>query len=88
MRLSQLGQETMHAAVAEFFGADAVVHVFGSRVNDSARGGDIDLLVQSPEPVRIAAARLCSWSPGCKCASVTSPSTLITSPVVLHCVIV
>jgi predicted nucleotidyltransferase len=51
MRLSQLDQETIHATVAELFGADAVVHVFGSRVNDSARGGDIDLLVQSPEPV-------------------------------------
>ncbi|MFO8003018.1 nucleotidyltransferase domain-containing protein [Thioalkalivibrio sp.] len=51
MRLSQLDQETIQATVAELFGADAAVRVFGSRVNDSARGGDIDLLVESPKPV-------------------------------------
>lgn len=51
MRLSQLDQEAIQATVAELFGVDASVLVFGSRVNDSARGGDIDLLVESPEPV-------------------------------------
>jgi predicted nucleotidyltransferase len=51
MRLSLRDQETIRATVTELFGADAAVRVFGSRVNDSARGGDIDLLVESPAPV-------------------------------------
>lgn len=47
MRLSPQQQSAIRATVAETFGADAAVWVFGSRVDDSKRGGDIDLLIQT-----------------------------------------
>ncbi|MFW2831546.1 hypothetical protein [Sphingomonas sp. ID0503] len=43
MRLTQSEVDAIKAAVAEAFGADAVVRLFGSRVHDHLRGGDIDL---------------------------------------------
>lgn len=51
VRLSPKDQDTVQATVAELFGADATVRLFGSRVDRNARGGDIDLLVESPQPV-------------------------------------
>lgn len=49
MRLSQQSQETIRAITREIFGEGATVRLFGSRVDDQARGGDIDLLVELPE---------------------------------------
>jgi len=51
MRLSGQTQQVIRNTVREIFGVDATVSVFGSRVDDSARGGDIDLLVQSDRVV-------------------------------------
>ena len=51
MRLSPDQIRTIAQAVTEFAGAQASVRLFGSRVDDSARGGDVDLLVETPEPV-------------------------------------
>jgi predicted nucleotidyltransferase len=45
MRLSQQQQSAIRSAVAETFGETASVWLFGSRVDDNKRGGDIDLLV-------------------------------------------
>lgn len=39
------------ATVAEHFGADARVRLFGSRVDNAKRGGDVDLYVEPSEPV-------------------------------------
>jgi len=48
MRLSPADIATIRNAAAEVFGADAVVRLFGSRVDDGLRGGDIDLHVCLP----------------------------------------
>jgi len=50
MRLSEHRRSVIRDATAEIFGSDARIRVFGSRVDDSARGGDIDLLVELPRP--------------------------------------
>lgn len=39
------------------FGAGAVVRLFGSRLDDRARGGDVDLLVESTVAVDASAWR-------------------------------
>jgi predicted nucleotidyltransferase len=43
MRLAPHEIEAIRRAAREVFGADAVVRVFGSRADDSQRGGDLDL---------------------------------------------
>lgn len=49
MRLTAQQSEIIRQATATAFGADARVWLFGSRVDDHKRGGDIDLLVQPSE---------------------------------------
>lgn len=51
MRLSPDQVHAIVAATQELAGADAQVRLFGSRVNDQLRGGDIDLLVECARPV-------------------------------------
>ncbi len=61
MRLTQEQIAAIHRVVEQTTGGTARVHLFGSRVLDDARGGDVDLLVTLPEPVDEAswlAARL------------------------------
>jgi predicted nucleotidyltransferase len=49
MRLTAQQKATVKTTVAEIFGPDAQVRLFGSRVDDTKRGGDIDLLITTPE---------------------------------------
>jgi predicted nucleotidyltransferase len=47
MRLSAAQTEVILNCVRQQFGADARVMLFGSRLDDAARGGDVDLLVET-----------------------------------------
>ncbi|MEI7614834.1 MAG: nucleotidyltransferase domain-containing protein [Betaproteobacteria bacterium] len=49
MRLTPQQQSAIRTAVAETFGEDANIWLFGSRVDDNKRGGDIDLLIETKE---------------------------------------
>ncbi|MCI0548478.1 MAG: nucleotidyltransferase domain-containing protein [Candidatus Rokubacteria bacterium] len=46
MRLEPGEIEAIRAAVREVFGGGATVRVFGSRVREDLRGGDIDLFIE------------------------------------------
>jgi predicted nucleotidyltransferase len=48
MRLTQETILTIKRLVAETYGPAATVRLFGSRVDDARRGGDVDLLVELP----------------------------------------
>jgi len=51
MRLSSADRANIVQLTSEVAGEHAAVRLFGSRVHDELRGGDIDLLVSLPEPV-------------------------------------
>lgn len=55
VRLDDKTREIIKNEVAGQLGAEAVVHLFGSRVDDAQRGGDIDLLI---DPGRHLAHRI------------------------------
>ena len=48
MRLSIAQRLALRQRVADELGPHCEIRVFGSRVDDQARGGDVDLLVQCP----------------------------------------
>lgn len=51
MRINAEQIAIIREEVMRQLGADAVVRLFGSRVDDTQRGGDIDLLVESVRPL-------------------------------------
>jgi len=51
MRLSVEQARAIVTAARELAGPEASVRLFGSRLRDDIRGGDIDLLVECPAPV-------------------------------------
>ena len=59
MRLSSTQIEAIKQETEHFFGAKAEVWLFGSRVDDAAKGGDVDLYVRaaSGDADELAAAR-------------------------------
>jgi len=55
MRLTETQTEAIRRIVRAEAGERAAVRVFGSRVRDDARGGDLDLLVTLPDPAEAPA---------------------------------
>jgi len=51
MRLDDKTREIIKSEVASQLGAEATVRLFGSRVDDTQRGGDIDLLIEPGRPL-------------------------------------
>lgn len=51
MRLTPDQQAVIRAATHEVFGPEARVRLFGSRLDDTQRGGDIDLLIECDRPI-------------------------------------
>ena len=51
MRLKQKERDAIARAAREVFAPGASVFLFGSRVDDAKRGGDIDLLIETPQPM-------------------------------------
>jgi predicted nucleotidyltransferase len=49
MRLTADQINTIKHNTHQIFGANARVYLFGSRVDDHAKGGDIDLFIELPE---------------------------------------
>ena len=51
MRLDDKTREIIKGEVASQLGVEAVVRLFGSRVDDTQRGGDIDLFIEPVQPL-------------------------------------
>ena len=47
MRIEAQEAQIIKKAVLDHFGVDSSVYLFGSRADDTKRGGDIDLLIES-----------------------------------------
>lgn len=54
MRLTPLEQDAIADAARRCFVGGTRVSLFGSRVDDAGRGGDIDLLIESSVPMSAA----------------------------------
>lgn len=59
MRLDAISIATIKREVAETIGTDARVRLFGSRLDDTRKGGDVDLLVELDRPVENAIMTAC-----------------------------
>lgn len=51
MRLNERERDAIAQAARDAFAPGTAVFLFGSRADDDRRGGDIDLLVETPSPL-------------------------------------
>jgi len=82
MRLSEHERDVIREADAEVFGSDVRVMLFGSRVDDSRRGGDINLFVETSDPADIMAKKF-GLRRSCRCGWESRKLTLLSSPTLL-----
>ena len=62
MRLTEAQRQSIKSVVTRVIGEASRVWLFGSRVNDAKRGGDIDLYVEtSPHPLMDECAAISIW---------------------------
>lgn len=54
MRLNAKERDTIAQAAREAFAPGTAVFLFGSRTDDGRRGGDIDLLIETPQTLSSA----------------------------------
>lgn len=59
MRLTDAQRSVIKQAVAKIIGPDSKVWLFGSRVDDNKRGGDIDLLIETNQTLSNKVSLLC-----------------------------
>ena len=49
MRLTHRQRSTIKSLANHYFGLDSIVYLFGSRIDDKQKGGDIDLLIETQQ---------------------------------------
>lgn len=59
MRLTEFQRATIKAAVFNVIDTDSRIWLFGSRADDTKRGGDIDLLIETENVLPNRVAALC-----------------------------
>ena len=59
MRRTESQRQSIKSAVAAVIGEESRVWLFGSRVDDAKRGGDIDLLIETDKVVAGRISALC-----------------------------
>jgi predicted nucleotidyltransferase len=53
MRLTQQQTHLITQAIYRLAGTHARVFLFGSRLNDNAKGGDVDILIETETPLSL-----------------------------------
>lgn len=59
MRLSNHAINIISQAAKHYFGSQVKIWLFGSRVDDNKRGGDIDLYIEVNEPITDKILKIC-----------------------------
>lgn len=59
MRLTHAQIDTIRKITRQNFGQDALIWLFGSRVDDSKRGGDVDLYIEATHRNTLISALRC-----------------------------
>ena len=51
MRLTEYEINAIKNSAVKFFGSDSNVYIFGSKIDDSKKGGDIDIFIETNQSV-------------------------------------
>ena len=91
MRITPEQHQSIRKIITEIAGDDAVVILFGSRIDDNKRGGDLDLLIELSHEIDNPAwliaqlsAKLSRLMAGRKVDVLLSASNLIELPIHKH----